>query len=134
MQGVLEGMDLPLFYIDFPDHEIVALSIMQSDFVNWRAWTAGAVSPIDSLRVGVDQLVRITKIAKLYPTYAAEWTFHGDADTVAVTIGPIQGVMKTAEAVAAEKEQLAEERRLAELAEEEAAYDEDEDDDDEDDE
>ena len=114
---------------DFPDHEIVALSVRDSQFVDWRFFAQRALKATNTVSIGVEQLTRIAKIAKLYPTYATELWMHGKSDTLGVKIGPINGALKTAEAVNADEQAQSEQAAREDRETAEAAYDEAEDED-----
>lgn len=86
----------------------MALSVLDSTLVDWR-FSQRALKASQTVSTGVDQLTRIAKIAKLYPTFSTEFWMHGDSYTPGVKVAP-STVLETAEAVDADKQPQADKR------------------------
>jgi hypothetical protein len=74
-QGQLEGIAVPLFFIDFPEHETVALSTLDSGFPDWRKLipNVSECTDVETVMLGTEQLGRIAKVGKLYAKSPARW-------------------------------------------------------------
>jgi hypothetical protein len=103
-QGVLEGMDLPSFYIDYPDHETVALPLLDSAFPDWRQLVpaAGPAVALDMVMLGPVQLGRLARVGKLYAQAPIITIFHGPEHAMTLSVGPIRGLLTPASATSGE--------------------------------
>jgi hypothetical protein len=101
-QGQLEGMAVPLFFIDFPEHETVALSTLDTGFPDWRKLipNVSESTDVETVMLGTEQLGRIAKVGKLYAKSPARWHFNGPDSPVSVAVGPIVGLLTPASATA----------------------------------
>ena len=70
---------VPLFFIDFPEHETVALATLESNFPDWRKLVPNVAGSVDveTIQLGAEQLGRIAKVGKLYAKAPTIWYFSG---------------------------------------------------------
>jgi hypothetical protein len=63
-QGQLEGMSIPSLYIDYPEHEVVALATLETGFPDWRKLipNISESTDVESIMIGTEQLGRIAKV------------------------------------------------------------------------
>jgi hypothetical protein len=99
-QGQLEGMTVPSLYIDYPDHEVVALATLETGFPDWRKLipNVSESTDVETVMLGTEQLGRIAKVGKLYAKSPARWHFNGPESPVSVAVGPIFGLLTPAAA------------------------------------
>jgi hypothetical protein len=105
-QGQLEGMTIPSLYIDYPDHEVVALGTLETGFPEWRKLVPNVALSVDveTVMLGTEQLGRIAKVGKLYAHSPAIWHFSGPESPVSVAVGPINGLLMPSVPSSAEDE------------------------------
>jgi hypothetical protein len=94
-QGQLDGMAVPLFFVDFPEHETVALATLESNFPDWRKLVPNVAASVDveTIQLGAEQLGRIAKVGKLDAEAPTIWYFSGPESAVSVAVGPIRGLL-----------------------------------------
>jgi hypothetical protein len=99
-QGQLEGMTIPSLYIDYPEHETVALATLETGFPEWRKLIPNVAEGtlIETIMLGPEQLGRIAKVGKLYASAPTIWHFNGPESPVGVAVGPIRGLLTPAAA------------------------------------
>lgn len=103
-QGQLEGMTVPSLYIDYPEHETVALATLETGFPDWRRLIPNVTESLDveTIMLGPEQLGRIAKVGKLYASAPTIWHFNGPESPVSVAVGPIRGLLTPAAATSSE--------------------------------
>jgi hypothetical protein len=105
-QGQLEGMTVPSLYIDYPDHEVVALATLETGFPDWRKLipNVSESTDVETVMLGTEQLGRIAKVGKLYANSPARWHFNGPESPVSVAVGPIFGLLMPAAATGSDED------------------------------
>jgi hypothetical protein len=65
-------MAVPLLFIDFPEHETVALATLEANVPDWRGLIPNVANgeAIATIMLGTDQLARVAKVGKLYAKVA----------------------------------------------------------------
>ena len=88
-------MTIPSLYIDYPEHETVALATMETGFPDWRKLVPNAAesSDVETIMLGAEQLGRVAKVGKLYASAPTIWHFNGPESAVSVAVGPIRGLL-----------------------------------------
>ena len=103
-EAQFEGMAVPLLFIDFPEHETVALATLEANVPDWRGLIPNVANgeAIATIMLGTDQLSRVAKVSKLYAKSPAIWHFNGPEAPVSVSVGPIHGLLMPTSASASE--------------------------------
>ena len=97
-------MSIPSLYINYPEHEVVALATLETGFPEWRKLipNMSESTDVETIMLGTEQLGRIAKIGKLYAKSPAIWHFNGPEQPVSVAVGPIVGLLSPATATSGE--------------------------------
>jgi hypothetical protein len=100
-------MTIPSLYIDYPEHEVVALATLETGFPDWRKLipNVSESTDVETVMLGTEQLGRIAKVGRLYAKSPARWHFNGPQAPVSVAVGPIVGLLMPAAALSAEDDE-----------------------------